>query len=188
MIVKKESVFPLHIRAIKTSQPANQKANFFFLAVPAHGKHYGLWHWVPLRITENLSTLIDFSALARDLNVVVLKISATNGNMYVVFWGEEEFGCIYCCGLDSQWLGHIHWLRIRLRDCGRRLERGEGGASPNFHLRYNWEKARKSQSWLPKNARDISLRRVGRFLKPILERLADFRYFAIKTPNVFRQP
>ena len=76
------SVFPLHIPTIKTSQVVNRKANFVFLAAPAHGTHYGPWHWVLLRITGNLPTLIDFSALARDLDVVVLKISATNGNMY----------------------------------------------------------------------------------------------------------
>ena len=64
------------------SKPANQKANFRLLSVPAYGTHYGLWHWVLLRITGNLPTLIDFSVLARDQNVFALKIYATNGNMY----------------------------------------------------------------------------------------------------------
>lgn len=39
-----------------------------------------------------------------------------------VFWGAQEFGCIYCGSLDSQWLRHIPWLPVRLRDWGHRLE------------------------------------------------------------------
>jgi len=76
LLSKKYECFSLHIPTIKTSQPANQKEKFVLLVVPAHGTHYGVRHWVLLLITGNLCTLIDFSALTRDLDVVVLKISA----------------------------------------------------------------------------------------------------------------
>jgi hypothetical protein len=185
---KNVSVLPLHIPTIKTNQPANEKANFVLLAVPAHGTHYGLWHWVLLRIMGNLPTLLDFSVLARDLNVVVLKISAKNSNMYSGRGGGGR-GCICVLLRFGQTGARSHTL-ITCKTLRRWSPTGgeRGEPSPNFHLPYNWQKARKSQSGLPKNARDISFRRVGHLLTLSLERLADFRYFAMKTPNVFRQP